>query len=38
MREFGVQRIIMRNDDGELIEFSLDELLPESFGPEALGR
>jgi cytidine deaminase len=37
MREFGVQRIIMRNGDGELIEFSLDELLPESFGPEDLG-
>ena len=31
MREFGVKRII--TEDGE---FTFDELLPESFGPEAL--
>ena len=37
MREFGVQRILMRDGSGEPIEFSLDELLPMSFGPEALG-
>jgi len=37
MREFGVQRILMRDGSGEPIELSLDELLPMSFGPEALG-
>jgi cytidine deaminase len=36
MREFGVKRILMRNDSGAAVEFSLDELLPMSFGPEAL--
>lgn len=36
MREFGVRRILMRDADGAPVEFSLEELLPESFGPEAL--
>ncbi len=36
MREFGVRRILMRDADGTPVEFSLDELLPESFGPESL--
>jgi cytidine deaminase len=36
MREFGVRRILMRDGDGSPVEFSLDELLPQSFGPEAL--
>jgi cytidine deaminase len=36
MREFGVKKILMRDDSGVAVEFSLDELLPMSFGPEAL--
>ncbi len=36
MREFGVKRILMRDDTGAAVEFSFDELLPMSFGPEAL--
>ncbi|MCL1600398.1 MAG: cytidine deaminase, partial [Actinomycetia bacterium] len=36
MREFGVRRILMRDVDGTPVEFSLEELLPESFGPESL--
>jgi cytidine deaminase len=36
MREFGVERVIMRGRDGSTLEMSLDELLPASFGPEAL--
>ena len=33
MREFGVQRIVMRDGDGTLVEFSLDELLPMNWKP-----
>jgi cytidine deaminase len=36
MREFNVKRIILRDADGAAIEFTLDDLLPMSFGPEAL--
>lgn len=38
MREFGVQRVIARGRDGRVAEFTLDELLPEWFGPEALNE
>ena len=36
MREFGVRRIVMQNDDHEPVELTLDDLLPKSFGPESL--
>lgn len=36
MREFGVQRIVMRTPEGEPRSVPLENLLPESFGPEAL--
>lgn len=36
MREFGVKKILMRDDSGAAVEFSLDDVLPMSFGPEAL--
>jgi len=36
MREFGVKRIVMRDGDGSPIEVTLSDLLPMSFGPEAL--
>lgn len=36
MREFGVRRVIMHGHDGRVVELTLEELLPESFGPEAL--
>ncbi len=36
MREFGVERVVMRDGDGNDYEMTLDELLPRSFGPEAL--
>ena len=36
MREFGVQRIVMRSSDATVRVMTLDELLPASFGPEAL--
>jgi cytidine deaminase len=38
MREFGVERVLMASGDGPASEKSLEELLPESFGPEALER
>jgi cytidine deaminase len=38
MREFGVKRIVMRDGEGSPVEFTLAELLPMSFGPEALGE
>lgn len=38
MREFDVQRVLLRSSDGTLQALSLEELLPMSFGPEALGR
>lgn len=36
MREFGVRSIIMRESSGSPVEVSLEDLLPRSFGPEAL--
>ena len=36
MREFGVERVIMRGPEGSPNAMTLGELLPESFGPEAL--
>lgn len=36
MREFGVQRILLRNPDGSPMAVTLEDLLPMSFGPEAL--
>ncbi|MEE8457531.1 MAG: cytidine deaminase [Acidimicrobiia bacterium] len=36
MREFGVRRIVLRDDEGSPIELALSDLLPMSFGPEAL--
>ncbi len=36
MREFGVKRVVMRNSEGSPFERTLDDLLPMSFGPEAL--
>jgi cytidine deaminase len=35
-REFDVKRILMRNPDGSPITVTLEDLLPMSFGPEAL--
>lgn len=37
MREFSVQTVLMRDDNGAPVEIPLDELLPMSFGPEDLG-
>ncbi len=36
MREFGVQTVVLREKDGAPRSVPLTELLPESFGPEAL--
>jgi cytidine deaminase len=36
MREFGVERVILRTPDGAAHPVSLEDLLPMSFGPEAL--
>lgn len=36
MREFGVKHILMRAEDGSPIDLALTDLLPDSFGPEAL--
>jgi cytidine deaminase len=36
MREFGVERIVLRTSEGAAHPVSLEELLPMSFGPEAL--
>jgi len=38
MREFGVERVLVEGPDGEVIEHTLEELMPNSFGPESLGR
>ena len=38
MREFGVQRVILTNEDGTPVEYALEDLLPHSFGPEDLGQ
>ena len=35
MREFGVERVILRHPDGSPWLTTLEDLLPESFGPEA---
>lgn len=37
MREFGVRRIIVQDDDHQPVELTLHDLLPHSFGPESLG-
>lgn len=36
MREFDVQRVILTDESGAPVEYTLDELLPRSFGPEDL--
>jgi len=36
MREFGVKRVVMRTAEGGSRSVPLEDLLPESFGPEAL--
>jgi cytidine deaminase len=36
MREFGVERVVLRTTDGAVHPVSLEDLLPMSFGPEAL--
>lgn len=36
MREFGVNEVILRNADGSPEVVTLEDLLPKSFGPEAL--
>ena len=36
MREFGVERVILTDESGALVEYTLDDLLPMSFGPEDL--
>ncbi len=36
MREFGVETVILRTQEGEPLSMTLEDLLPMSFGPEAL--
>jgi len=36
MREFGVERVVMCGANGAVRTMTLEQLLPESFGPEAL--
>lgn len=36
MSEFGVRRVIVQNAEHGVLEHSLEELLPHSFGPESL--
>lgn len=36
MREFGVRRIVVQNPASGWRQYSLEELLPHSFGPESL--
>lgn len=36
MREFGVKRVVMRTAEGDPRSVPFEDLLPESFGPEAL--
>ncbi len=38
MREFQVQRIILRSPEGSPVVLTIEDLLPMSFGPEALGN
>lgn len=37
MREFNVRRVVLTDEAGDPVEYSLDELLPRSFGPGDLG-
>ncbi len=37
MREFGVERVILEHPGGRLETYRLGDLLPLSFGPDALG-
>lgn len=37
MREFQVRRILLRSPEGSPVVLTMDDLLPMSFGPEALG-
>ena len=36
MREFNVDTVILTDEDGEPVAYTLDDLLPQSFGPESL--
>lgn len=36
MREFGVRRVILTDRAGDPVEYTLEQLLPQSFGPENL--
>ncbi|WP_124039355.1 cytidine deaminase [Neoactinobaculum massilliense] len=36
LREFGVRRVLVENEKGQPAELSLEDLLPRSFGPDAL--
>jgi cytidine deaminase len=36
MREFGVSRVILTDESGAPVDYTLDKLLPMSFGPEDL--
>lgn len=36
MREFGVRRVILTDQSGDPVEYTLEDLLPRSFGPEDL--
>ena len=36
MREFGVRRVILTDESGDPVEYTLDDLLPRSFGPDDL--
>ena len=36
MREFDVERVILTNESGTPVEYTLEDLLPMSFGPEDL--
>ncbi|MCL1599055.1 MAG: cytidine deaminase [Actinomycetia bacterium] len=38
MREFQVERVILRSPDGSPAVLTIEDLLPMSFGPEALGE
>lgn len=37
MREFGVQHVVVQGEGGRTRIYTLEQLLPHSFGPEALG-
>jgi len=38
MREFGVRRVILTDREGAPVEYTLEDLLPRSFGPEDLSE